>query len=220
MKYALLSGNSPDLTTDPIVTAAPTTVVVTTEKPVPIAPNVVTYYQINDTYKVDEVFSSGFIVSLPNIVSNKPLAQNINAQMDKIRDAVKAKYNSVANIKTFREQYNYSYASFVKDNILFLSVFTAHGARASEFVTSNKYYAYDFENDKIASNAVILQMYNINAAEILDTVNAELLAVGAAQINTTDNIQYFVKSDGKLWADVKVKALLDGTAYSELVQLT
>jgi hypothetical protein len=220
LKLTLLSTQTPDSTTGNTNFTVQTTIIPTTEKPAVKPPEVVTYYSINDTYKVDEIFTAGFIVDLPNIVSDKPLALKINAEMAKLKDFVKQKYTAAGSIKAFREEYKYSYETYLKDNILFISVFTAHGTRSSnDFITSNKYYAYDFAADKIVSDAVILKMYTMDLTEVLDTVNSALLAVGAAQIDNAENIRYFVKGNGKLFAEVTVHALMGGT-YSELVQLT
>lgn len=218
-KFAINRANNTKDPTGSQVVTMQTTIPPTTVKPAPIPPAVVTFYQINDTYKVDESFSSGFMVELPNIFSKKPLAVRINAEMDKIKQAVKNTYNSVDNIKTYREQYNYSYDSFVKDNILFISVFTSHNKKSGDVITSNKYYAYNFETDKIINNSEIISMFNLEVPQIVDITNSALRAVGAVPIDNIDNFKFFVKENGKLFADVKVTALMGGT-YSELVQLT
>jgi len=207
-------------TTEAQTTLAATTSVVTTIPPIVDAPEVSTYYQINDTYKVNNDFTSGFLIMLPYIDSNEPQALKINADIDILKEKIRKKYNSVNNVKDFREFYDYSYDSFSKGHILFISVFTKYQTPSNEPVESNLYYAYDFTKDILVDDSVIPILFNLNDTVILESVNRKLSSVGAIPIETTDSITYYVRDKGAVWADVKVKALLGNFYYHELVQLT
>lgn len=181
----------------------------------PVIPEVITYYERDKTFKVDEDFTAGFIVKLPKIVSSKPGALKINSEIDKIRINIEEEYNSVSDITDYKVQNNCSYQTFVKEKVIFLTVLCATGWWASEYDISNSYYAYNYEDDKQLSDNEIAEMFSLNESQVLDKINTVLDERGVSKIYSLDNVNLFVKSNSILSADVFI-----GGEYSEIVELT
>ncbi len=199
-------------------TAAATTAENTSGTAGPVIPEIITYYELNKTYKVDEYFTAGFVVKLPKIVSIKPEALKINSDIDKMRVVIDKEYNSVSNIKDYRTQYNYSYETFIKGNVVFLSVFSATGWWASEYVNSNEYYAYDYIADKRLQKSEISAIFGMDEEQVIKKIESKLKERNLSFSGNTDDFELYVNANGKLIADISVDSGL-GEEYSEIVEL-
>ncbi|MEI6578806.1 MAG: hypothetical protein WCN92_05010 [Eubacteriales bacterium] len=192
---------------------------VSTQTPSSEPPAISTYYELNKTVQLDAEFTVGFIVKLPKIISDKPGAMEINAEIDEIKTRVEQAYSLITNLNEFTEQHTYSYEYYVKNNVIFISINGSIGYWQSEFVVGNLYFAYDYVLDKSISNSEIADMFSLGESQIVDMVNLELAAKGAAEISSFDKITLFVNAAGKLVADVSVEDLVMSGESSELVVL-
>lgn len=182
-------------------------------------PQVVTYFELNKTANPNAEFTAGFEVKLPKIVSDKPGAMKINAEIDKMRIGVEKQYNNAGNLADYNEIYKYSYSNSIKGNTIFITINTTNGIMQSESINKNFYYAYDYTQDKQITKNTIAAMFGMNETQILNKVNTELEQRGAMAVTGYDKIDLFVNINGKLAADAKTESMLGGD-YSEIIELT
>lgn len=182
-------------------------------------PQVITYYTLSNTEKIDQYFTAGFDVKLPKIDSDKPGAQQINNEINELKINIENHSNAAGDLSTYREYTECSYETAMKDSVIFIVLKTAHGLMESEYSVDNYYYTYDYAADKTLSNTDIALMFNLSAPQVVDKVNAALVQKGAEQVTGFDKIDLFVNSAGKLMADAKVESMMGGD-YSELITLT
>lgn len=182
-------------------------------------PQVITYFELNDTYPIDDYFDVGFIVSLPKIVSSKPGAVNINNEIDKLRVALVKEHTASAPLSSYDKQFKYSYTTAVYKDIVFVSLNTSYGLWASEYITANYYYAYDYKTDSTLSDSQIAGLFGQDMGWVLTQVNSALAALGAEPVTGVDKIELFVNEDLKLVADAKTESVMGGD-YSEILVLT
>lgn len=207
--------NETSLTTDKTVTTSPAEQTTTQEGP----PQVITYYTLSNSKKIDEYFTAGFDVKLPKIDSDKLGALKINAEINKMKVNIEKSSNTAGDLSTYREYTEYSYETAMKDNVIFIALKTAHGLMESEYATDNFYYAYDYVTDKEVSDTDIALMFNLYEPQVISMVNTALAQKGAEQITSFDKIDLFVNAAGKLVADAKVASMM-GSDYSELIELS
>lgn len=183
-------------------------------------PQVITYYELNKLKLVaSENFTAGFDIKLPKIVSDKPGALQINAEINEMKINIENYANTAGDLTGFEEILKYSYETSVKGNVVFVSLNTAHGYMASEYIADNFYYAYNYMTDTIATKTEIGQLFGLNETQILNMVNAGLASKGAQAVTGYDKIDLFVNAGGKLAADAKVESEMGGF-YSEIIVLT
>ncbi len=183
-------------------------------------PQVITYYELNKQKIVEaENFTAGFDIKLPKIVSDKPGAMQINGEINEMKISIENYANTAGDLTGFDEILKYSYETAVKDNVVFVSLNTAHGYMASEYVVDNFYYAYNYITDTKAAKTEIGQLFGLNETQILNMVNANLASKGAPAVTGFDKIDLFVNAGGKLAADAKVVSEMGGF-YSEIIVLT
>lgn len=206
--------NGTTLTTEETMTATQTQEATTQAGP----PQVITYYTLKNTQKIDEYFTAGFDVELPKIDSDKPGAVKINNEIDKLKDNIEEHSNKAGNLATYREITECSYETTSKDNVIFIALKASHGLMESEYSIDNIYYAYDYAADKTATNTDIAGMFSLSESQVLTMVNTALVKKDAAKVTGFDKIDLFVNKAGKLVADAKVESMM-GSDYSELIEL-
>lgn len=182
-------------------------------------PQVITYFELNDTYPIDDNFDAGFIVSLPKILSSKPGAVNINNEIDTLRIALVKEHSTAAPLSSYEQQFKYIYTTAVYKDIVFVSLNTSYGLWASEYITANRYYAYDYKTDSTLSDSQIAGLFGRDMGWVLTQVNSALAALGAEPVTGVDKIELFVNEDLKLVADAKIESVMGGD-YSEILVLT
>lgn len=203
------------LTAEESATAPPTQEATRQESP----PEVITYYTLKNTKKIDEYFTAGFDVELPRIDSDKPAALQINSKIDELKVNIEDYSNDAGNLDTYREIIECSYETTMKDGVIFIALKTSHGFMESEYSVDNYYYAYNYAADKEVSNTDIALMFNLYEPQVLSMVNTALAQRGAEQVTGFDKIDLFVNKAGKLVADARVESMM-GSDYSELIELT
>lgn len=182
-------------------------------------PQVITYYTLKNTKKIDEYFTAGFDVELPKIDSDKLGALKINSEIDKLKVNTEEHYNAAGDLNTYREITKCSYETARKDKVIFIAIKATHGLMESEYSIENIYYAYDYAADKEVSNTDIALMFNLDEQKVMSMVNTVLVQRDAAKVTGFDKIDLFVNGAGKLIADAKVESMM-GSDYSELIELT
>ncbi|HZK38883.1 MAG TPA: hypothetical protein VFD23_01875 [Clostridia bacterium] len=207
--------NETTLTVGETLTATPTQEATTQEGP----PQVITYYTLKNTQKIDEYFTAGFDVELPKIDSDKLGALKINNEIDKLKSNIEEHSNKAGNLATYREITECSYQATSKDKVIFIALKASHGLMESEYSIENIYYAYDYVADKEVTNTDIALMFNLNESQVLTMVNAALVKKDVTKVTGFDKIELFVNKAGKLIADAKVESMM-GSDYSELIELT
>lgn len=207
--------NETSLATGEIATTSPTEQTTVQER----FPQVITYYTLSNSKKIDEYFTAGFDVKLPKIDSDKPGALKINAEIDKLKVNIEKASNAAGDLSTYREYTECTYETTMKGNAIFISLKTAHGLMESEYTTDNFYYAYDYVADKEISDTDIALMFNLYEPQVISMVNTALAQKGVEQITDFNKIDLFVNAAGKLVADAKVESMMGGD-YSELIELT
>lgn len=192
----------------------------TTRAPIPakpIGPKVEVGYDLKDTGKIND-FETGFIVSLPEINSDKAVAEQINAEINALKEEMRTKYATSGNLNAYPEKYDYSYSTFSNDAIVFISIYKSYETPDKEPAISNIYYVYDFINDSLISEYKLPELFLKSDIEMLTIINEKLDAIGATQIESMAGIALFVNKKGRLSANVSIDDGSGGKA-SVLVEM-
>lgn len=214
-KFAVVDSFTPDGDT--------VTIPKTTRAPIPakpVAPKVESNYTLTETGKIND-FETGFIIDLPRINSDKTGAEKINADIDTLKEDIKAKYVEAYSVglNSFEKKYEYSYTTFSNDEIVFISIYKTYETPNSELEFSNTYYVYEFNKDNLITDYRLPDLFGLKDITMLDIINNKLDAIGAAQIESMTGVEFFVNKEGRLSAQVLID---DGSGgkIPEIVGLT
>ncbi|HOU09095.1 MAG TPA: hypothetical protein PL044_02550 [Clostridiales bacterium] len=182
------------------------------------APAVKDLYTLDDTKALDADFSAGFQVKIPMIVSGKPGAAAVNAEMEALKANILSERASAGDLSGYDRLNRVSYEYYADKGVLFLSVSTLTAYYQSEAVADNLYYAYDYGADRRLADTEVAALFGFDEAGVVAAVNAALAARGASPVTGFDKIDLFVNGSGVFCADAKVESMLGGE-YPEIVEL-
>lgn len=181
------------------------------------APQVITYYTVKKLVTKDEV-DIGFDVEIPKIVTDNPGAEIINTKIDIYKVKIEKEYAKSGNLAEYDKIIKCNYKTAVKDNLLFISVYTSGGVLYSEGFAENYHYAYDYVEDRELSTDELIDFFGMNKDQILTKVNTALVKEGMESVAGFDKISLFVDENGKICVDTLAPSML-GPEYPFIVIL-
>lgn len=160
-------------------------------------------------------------MSLPKINSDRTAAEQINAEIETLKEEIIAKYMEAygSGLDSLDEKYEYSYRTFSNDAIVFISIYKTYEGADSELEFSNIYYVYEFNTDKLIADYKLPDLFRLTDVTMLDIINNKLDAIGAVQIESMAGVDFFVDKEGRLCAQLLID---DGSGgkVPEIVGLT
>lgn len=181
------------------------------------APQVITYYTVKKLVTKDEV-DIGFDVEIPKIVTDNPGAEVINAKIDILKVNIEKEYVKLGNLDEYDKIIKCNYKTAVKDNLIFISIYTYSGFLYSEAFLENYHYAYDFVEDRELSTDELIEFFGMNKDQILTKVNTALANEEMESVTGFDKISLFIDENGKICADALVPSMFE-TEYPFIVIL-
>jgi|GEM_PF-3588318 len=168
------------------------------------APNIIAYYELNETWTGPDGFIRGFKVILPAFESDSPGAMAINTKIGDVKEEIESEYKSIDNLHDYNARIECSYETSVYETIIGIIITKKRVNRQGE--TESLYYCFSYDylaGKELAANDMA-EKFNANAQQVLEDVNDVLKAEGFEPAGAQD-IGLFIDQNGCLTAAVNAK---------------
>ena len=168
------------------------------------APNIITYYELNETSTGADGFIRGFKVTLPAFESESPGAMAINTRIGDIKKAIESEYKSIDNLQNYNARIDCSYETSVYEAIIGIIITKKRVDRQGEIESLCYCFSYEYLSGKELAANDMAEIFNTKTQQVLEDVNDVLKTEGFEPAGAQD-IGLFIDQNGRLTAAVNAK---------------